>query len=135
MKVVAYLPAQHRADCPAWDHWQCNCGAEPIPLVRLDEAQAKPAWSITQAEQDAMSADQWDAWKAAMKASKEDHLLEAYANGRKDEAEQEAEDSKRWRMLPAFLEEHQIDYLLLLRDIDGAIAAQTAQSTDDKTHE
>jgi hypothetical protein len=33
-------------------------------------------------------------------------------------------DAARWRMLPAFLEEHQIDYVKLLRDIDSAIAAQ-----------
>jgi hypothetical protein len=40
MKVVAHLPAQHTTGCPAWDHWPCNCGARPIPLVRLDEAEA-----------------------------------------------------------------------------------------------
>ena len=38
------------------------------------------------------------------------------------EAENEAlrEDAERWRMLPAFLEKHQINYVMLLRDIDAA---------------
>ena len=38
------------------------------------------------------------------------------------EAEVEAlrEDAERWRMLPAFLEKHQINYVMLLRDIDAA---------------
>lgn len=40
MKIVAYLPAAHRADCPAQDYWPCNCDAQPVPLVRLDEAEA-----------------------------------------------------------------------------------------------
>lgn len=35
----------------------------------------------------------------------------------------DAIDSARWRMLPAFIEEHQIDYARLLRQIDEAIAA------------
>ena len=30
------------------------------------------------------------------------------------------EDAERWRMLPAFLEKHQINYVMLLRDIDAA---------------
>ena len=38
------------------------------------------------------------------------------------ESENEAlrEDAERWRMLPAFLEKHQINYVMLLRDIDSA---------------
>ena len=38
------------------------------------------------------------------------------------ESENEAlrEDAERWRMLPAFLEKHQINYVMLLRDIDAA---------------
>ena len=38
------------------------------------------------------------------------------------EAENEAlrEDAERWRRLPAFLEKHQINYVMLLRDIDSA---------------
>lgn len=30
-------------------------------------------------------------------------------------------DAERWRMLPAFLEEYQIDYVGLLDDVDAAI--------------
>ena len=38
------------------------------------------------------------------------------------ESENEAlrEDAERWRRLPAFLEKHQINYVMLLRDIDAA---------------
>ena len=38
------------------------------------------------------------------------------------ESENEAlrEDAERWRTLPAFLEKHQINYVMLLRDIDAA---------------
>lgn len=44
--------------------------AETELRVLKDSAGAAqvPAWSVSQAEQDAMSADQWDAWKAALKA-------------------------------------------------------------------
>jgi hypothetical protein len=37
------------------------------------------------------------------------------------------QDAERWRMLPAFYEEYQINGLKLLRDIDQAIASSTAQ--------
>lgn len=41
MKVVAYLPAKHAPTCPRFgESWPCNCGAEPIPLVLLSEAEA-----------------------------------------------------------------------------------------------
>ena len=30
-------------------------------------------------------------------------------------------DAESWRMLPAFLEDHQIDFMRLSRDIDGAL--------------
>ena len=36
----------------------------------------------------------------------------------------DAEDAKRWRMLPAFFEEYQIDAMKLYRDIDAARAAK-----------
>ena len=36
----------------------------------------------------------------------------------------DAEDAARWRMLPAFFEEYQIDAMKLYRDIDAARAAQ-----------
>ena len=39
----------------------------------------------------------------------------------------DALDAVRWRMLPALLEDHQIDSMKLRRDIDAAIAAQAAQ--------
>jgi chromosome segregation ATPase len=35
-------------------------------------------------------------------------------------------DAERWRKLPAFLEDYQIDYVNLLRDIDAAIDAAMA---------
>jgi hypothetical protein len=38
MRIAHYLPAHHRNDCPAWDHWPCECGAKPIPLVLLSDA-------------------------------------------------------------------------------------------------
>lgn len=37
---------------------------------------------------------------------------------------EDAEDAARWRMLPAFFEEYQIDAMKLYRDIDAARAAQ-----------
>lgn len=41
MKVVAYLPAKHAPSCLSHgDGCLCNCGAEPIPLVLLREAEA-----------------------------------------------------------------------------------------------
>ena len=39
----------------------------------------------------------------------------------------DALDAARWRMLPALLEDHQIDSMKLHRDIDAAMAAQAAQ--------
>lgn len=39
-------------------------------------------------------------------------------------------DAARWRMLPAFIEQYQIDYVELLRDIDAARAAQEGKSHD-----
>jgi hypothetical protein len=41
------------------------------------------------------------------------------------EAVDDAKDAVRWRMLPGFLEEHQINYLRLLRDIDAALSEHT----------
>lgn len=38
----------------------------------------------------------------------------------------DAEDAARWRMLPAFLGDYQINYVGLIRDIDAAIAARAA---------
>jgi hypothetical protein len=40
------------------------------------------------------------------------------------ESEGMEKDAERWRMLPAFLEDHQINYVKLLRDIDAAIAKE-----------
>lgn len=50
--------------------------------------------------------------------------LDAFEQRMIDWAQADALDAKRWRMLPAFIQDHQIDYLRLLRDIDAAIAAQ-----------
>jgi len=36
------------------------------------------------------------------------------------EVEGMREDAERWRTLPAFLEKHQINYVMLLADIDAA---------------
>lgn len=33
-------------------------------------------------------------------------------------------DAGRWRMVPAFLEDHQIDYVRLVRDIDTAMESK-----------
>lgn len=42
IKVVAYLPARHHPDCAQLDPTpgHCDCGARPVPLVRLVDAQA-----------------------------------------------------------------------------------------------
>lgn len=37
---------------------------------------------------------------------------------------QTMDDAARWQMLPAFLQKHQINYVMLKRDIDTAIAAR-----------
>ena len=50
------------------------------------------------------------------------------ANHPAQPAEQAGEDAARWQMLPAVLEQHQINYMALLRDIDAARAAQAASS-------
>lgn len=34
-------------------------------------------------------------------------------------------DAESWRMLPAFLEDHQIDFMRLSRDIDGALGRKS----------
>lgn len=43
-------------------------------------------------------------------------------------AQGDAEDAARWRMLPAFIEAHQIDYVRLLNDIDAARSKATEGS-------
>ena len=53
-------------------------------------------------------------------------LTAAYADGRSDQHAEDGQNAARWRMLPAFLSDHQIDYMRLLREIDGAIASATA---------
>ena len=40
------------------------------------------------------------------------------------ECERLRADAERWEMLPAFLEEYQIDYVKLITDIDAMLAAR-----------
>lgn len=46
--------------------------------------------------------------------------LEAEVAALRAEVEALREDAERWRTLPAFLEKHQINYVMLLADIDAA---------------
>ena len=48
------------------------------------------------------------------------HAVEAET---REECEADAKNAARWRMLPAFLEKYQIEYVGLIRDIDAALAA------------
>jgi len=40
LKIVSYLEPRHHTSCAVFDpvRDRCDCGAEPIPLVRLDHA-------------------------------------------------------------------------------------------------
>lgn len=51
-----------------------------------------------------------------------DHIatLESELAQLRAEGEGMREDAERWRTLPAFLEKHQINYVMLLADIDAA---------------
>lgn len=47
--------------------------------------------------------------------------------------DQERQDAARWRAIPAFLEKHQIDYVQLLRDVDGYITAAMSKEPSPST--
>jgi hypothetical protein len=91
--------------------------------AREREAQPVRYWSIAD-----------DANKCIHKAhclatSKEMQALRLKALEEAQPAAQEpgdAKDAARWRMLPAFFEEYQINAMKLYRDIDEALAAQPA---------
>ena len=53
LKVVAYLPAKHPAYCAVHDPspGHCDCGARPVPLVTLENAQ-KAVEAAAQAERE-----------------------------------------------------------------------------------
>ncbi len=69
---------------------------------------------------DATQASAWAAWQDAPRADG------VGVDAPTTEQPGDAEDAARWRMLPAFLGDYQINYVGLIRDIDAAIAARAA---------
>jgi hypothetical protein len=57
------------------------------------------------------------AWQLRQRAI----FLEQQLSAERKRADEAEADAERWRMLPAFLEKHQINYVLLKRDIDEAM--------------
>lgn len=60
LTVVQQMLPTHAAGCPAWDYWPCNCGAQPVSLVRLSDAESALKARDAEIERLRGDAERWD---------------------------------------------------------------------------
>ena len=122
--TVALDPDPRGVSVGVWQGSSCiYTGAHAVPVApgdAQDERQAFEAWS-KRANQGYDLTPNVSGRMATYENNTTEHAYRGFFHGMNAPAAGDALDAARWRMLPAFLEKYQIEYVSLLRDINAEI--------------
>lgn len=136
-------PTGQQAECVGGVGGMPCLGCDNCPEFAAPTAAVQPSEQIPLAYKYTLSANPYGEQRVFMPENKPHRYFDSHEEASKwsshpgtllalfgEPNKQDVQDAARWRMLPAFFEEYQINALKLLRDIDAAMSAAQAQPKD-----